>query len=157
MKPLIILLASFILMLIGSKLITKQWKWVFAAQVSMSIMLFFTAMGHFIFPSGMAAMIPPVFPMKVEIVYLTGVMDILFGLGLLIPKTSKTTAWLLILFFLAILPANVYAAMENINFQTGATNGPGLEYLWFRIPLQVFFIGWAYGCTGRFPGKSIRS
>ena len=157
MKPLVILLASFVLILLGSRLITKQWKWLLSGRAAMAFMLFFTAMGHFLFPVGMAAMIPSIFPMKTEIVYITGVMEILFGLGLLIPKTAKITAWLLILFFLAILPANIYAVMENINFQTGETDGPGVGYLWFRIPLQVFFIAWAYGCTGKFLGKSIRS
>ncbi len=34
--------------------------------------------------------------------------------------------------------------MENINYQTGELDGNGLDYLWFRIPLQVFFIVWVF-------------
>ena len=48
------------------------------------------------------------------------------------------------LFFIAILPANIKASMENINYQTGELDGIGLEYLWFRIPLQLFFIVWVF-------------
>ena len=48
------------------------------------------------------------------------------------------------LFFIAIIPANIKASMENINYQTGELDGSGLEYLWFRIPLQVFFIVWVF-------------
>ena len=38
-------------------------------------------------------------------------------------------------------------SMENINYQTGELDGSGLEYLWFRIPLQLIFIGWVYITT----------
>jgi hypothetical protein len=43
-----------------------------------------------------------------------------------------------------MLPANIKAAINNINYQTGALNGNGPSYLWFRIPLQLFFIFWVY-------------
>ena len=54
---------------------------------------------------------------------------------------------MLILFFIAILPANIKASLENINYQTGELNGNGIEYLWFRIPLQIVFILWVYFTT----------
>jgi uncharacterized membrane protein len=54
------------------------------------------------------------------------------------------TAWLLILFFFLILPANINAAVNKIDYQKGTTDGNGLNYLWFRVPLQVFFIAWVY-------------
>ena len=113
----------------------------------MAAMLLFTAMGHFMFTEGMAAMMPDFVPFKKEMVYATGVLEILFAIGLLIPILKIRTAWLLILFFILILPANIKAAAENINYQTGELNGNGLDYLWFRIPLQIFFILWVYFTT----------
>jgi len=92
----------------------------------------------------MMAMIPEMIPFKKEIVYGTGILEIILGIGLLFPNIQIKVGWLLILFFLAILPANVKASMENINYQTGALDGQGLEYLWFRIPLQLFYIGWVF-------------
>ena len=47
-------------------------------------------------------------------------------------------------FFILILPSNIYASVKKINYQKATLDGPGLSYLWFRMPLQVFFIGWVY-------------
>jgi len=144
MKPLIVLLSSFFIALIGIKLISKKFNGHLSARIAMAIMLSFTAIGHFMFTEGMAAMIPDFLPMKVGLVYLTGIVEILLAIGLLVPKTTRISAWVLILFFLLILPANINAAIENINYQTGELNGNGLDYLWFRVPLQLFFIAWVY-------------
>ena len=110
----------------------------------MSVMLLFTATGHFLFPQGMALMIPDFIPFKREVVLLTGLIEIAAAIGLLVPRLQVITAWLLIAFFILVLPANIHAAIQHIDYQTGARTGSGLAYLWFRIPLQVFFILWTY-------------
>jgi len=46
--------------------------------------------------------------------------------------------------FILILPANVYAAINKIDYEKGNYSGNGLKYLWFRIPLQIFFIEWVW-------------
>jgi hypothetical protein len=46
----------------------------------------------------------------------------------------------LIIFFVVMLPANINAAVKHIDYQKGTTDGSGVNYLWFRVPLQVFFI-----------------
>jgi uncharacterized membrane protein len=118
-----------------------------AGQIAMAAMLLFTSLGHFMFTEGMAAMMPEFIPLKKEMVYFTGVMEILFAIGLLIPRLKTPTAWLLMLFFILILPANIKAAVENINYQTGELNSSGIDYLWFRVPLQIIFILWVYFTT----------
>jgi uncharacterized membrane protein len=79
----------------------------------MSAMLLFTAMGHFMFSEGMAMMIPDFIPFKLELVYLTGVFEIVSSIGLLLPKHKVITDWLLIAFFVLVLPANIYAALTK--------------------------------------------
>jgi uncharacterized membrane protein len=116
----------------------------------MSVMLVFTSIGHFVFVQGMTLMIPAFIPFKKQIVYLTGVFEFAAAIGLLIPKLQNQTAWLLILFFLLILPANIQAAIKKIDYQKGTTSGPGLNYLWFRVPLQILFIAWVYLFAVRF-------
>lgn len=142
MKPLIVLLSTFLISLIIIRFSTKKFNWKRSGRIAMSVMLVFTAIGHFAFPIGMSKMIPDIFPMKLELVYITGVLEILFAIGLLIPRFQKITGLLVVLFFVSIIPVNIKASMENINYQTGELDGPGLEYLWFRIPLQVLFIVW---------------
>ena len=144
MKPLIVLLIVFTIGLIVIKIRTKKSDWQLAGRIAMSAMLIFTAVAHFVFTDGMTQMIPDFFPLKKELVYLTGILEMLFAIGLLIPRTKIITGWTLTVFFLAILPANVKAALENINYQTGELDGNGIEYLWFRIPLQILFTAWVY-------------
>lgn len=144
MKPLFVLLTVFILSLCITKWIRGQFEFALSGRIALSTMLLFTAMGHFAFTKGMTMMIPDFIPFKVETVYLTGVIEIVAAIGLMIPSLRILTAWLLIVFFLLILPANIYAAIKHIDYQKGTLDGYGLPYLWFRIPLQLLFIAWTY-------------
>jgi uncharacterized membrane protein len=144
MRPLIILISAFIVSLLATKLFLGSIDIVLAGRVAMSIMLLFTAIGHFAFAQGMTLMIPESIPFRKEIVYFTAADEIAAAIGLLIPEFCAVTGWLLIIFFIIILPANINAAKENVNFVKANNEGPGTEYLWFRIPLQLFFIVWVY-------------
>ena len=147
MKPLIVLFASLGLSLIILKLIQKNVDYQLAGRISMSAMLVFTAIGHFVFAKGMESMIPDFLPFKSQLVLLTGIMEIAFALLLLFPQYKTLTGWTLILFFILVLPANIKAAIEQVNYQTGELDGPGLDYLWFRIPFQIHLILWVYLST----------
>ncbi|WP_341224537.1 hypothetical protein [uncultured Arcticibacterium sp.] len=144
MKPLIVLLGSFILCHVILYWINGSTNYQLAGRVSMAIMLLFTALGHFMFVNGMARMIPDNIPYKVLIVQATGIIEIAFAIALLLPKYSYIAGILLIIFFLLILPANIKASMDGLNYQTGLLDGKGLSYLWFRVPLQMLFIIWVY-------------
>lgn len=143
MKPLIVLLLVFGISLAVTKLI-NDYNIRLSAQIAMAAMMVFTSIGHFIYTGGMAMMLPSFIPFKKEIVYLTGVMEIASAAGLLIPATRTVTAWLLIIFFIVLTPANINAAMKHLNMEKGTFDGSGPKYLWFRMPLQALFIGWVY-------------
>ena len=144
MKPLIVLIAVFILSFIINKLLRGNYNFAMSGRIAMSAMLLFTAIAHFVFSKGMAMMLPDFVPYKLTIVYLTGLIEIAAAFGLFIPSFRITTAWLLIVFFILILPANIFSALNKINYQEGTYDGNGLTYLWFRIPLQLLFIVWTY-------------
>ena len=91
MKPLIVLLITFIVGLVTTKILTKKFDRKKAGQIAMSVMLVFTAVAHFVFTEGMAQMIPDFLSYKRELVYLTGFLELAFAVGLLIPR-SKTIA-----------------------------------------------------------------
>ncbi|UTD16590.1 hypothetical protein HER15_14365 [Tenacibaculum mesophilum] len=147
MKPLFILLLTFIVSIGIQRLISKDINYLLSARIAMCTMLLFTALGHFLFTDGMSKMIPNFIPLKPTLVLATGILEIILAIGLLLPVYQKTTAWILIFFLLLMLPANIKASLENLNYQTGTYNGKGLSYLWFRIPLQLFFIVWVYFST----------
>jgi uncharacterized membrane protein len=144
MKPLIVLISIFLVSIFIIKLISQKYDLLLSARIGMCAMLIFTAIGHFAFTKGMAMMIPPIIPSKNEIIYLTGLLEILLGIGLLIPKLSVYSGWVLIALFIVLLPANIYSAIKHIDYQKGTFDGNGLNYLWFRIPLQILFIIWTY-------------
>lgn len=149
MKPLLVLLLSFTISIFAIKIIKKEYDFALAARIAMSIMLVFTAIGHFVYTKGMAMMIPNFIPLKESFVYLTGLFEILLAIGLLIPRFKYISGWTLLIFLLLMLPANIYAAMNNVSYQKGTFDGHGLSYLWFRIPLQILFIVWTYISTIR--------
>lgn len=144
MKPLIVLLLSFTISIFIIKIIKKEYDFALSARIAMSIMLLFTAIGHFAFTKGMSMMIPKIIIFKESIIYLTGIFEILLALGLIIPKFQIVSGWALFVFLLLMLPANIYASLNHVNYQKGTFDGNGLIYLWFRIPLQFLFIIWAY-------------
>jgi len=144
MKPLVILLGAFVVSLLIIRLVTGEFDYSLSGRIAMAAMLAFTAIGHFAFVEGMTMMMPAFFPFKKQIVYLTGVIEVAAAIGLLVPQLRYLVAWLLILFFVLILPANINAAINKIDYQKGTTDGKGLNYLWFRVPLQIFFIAWVY-------------
>ncbi|MNL32044.1 hypothetical protein D3C87_1538680 [compost metagenome] len=144
MNVLIVLFVSFGIAAVVIRIVTHKHNLAMAARVGMSVMLLFTALGHFMFAEGMSMMIPDFIPFKMEMVYLTAIIEIAAALGLQLPKLRVLTAWLLILFFVLILPSNIKSSMEHIDMYKANYQGDGTGHLWFRIPLQLFFIAWIY-------------
>ena len=144
MKPFIVLLSVFAISLIVTKIFKGRYEFALSGRIAMSAMLMFTAIAHFAFTKGMEMMLPTFIPYKTEVVYLTGIIELAAAIGILIPSFRAITAMLLIAFFFLILPANIYAAIKHIDYQKATFNGSGLNYLWFRIPLQILFIVWTY-------------
>ena len=147
MKPLVVLIAVFIISMAVQKITSGQVDYSLSARIAMSAMLLFTSLAHFLFTKGMAMMIPAFIPYKTQFVYFTAVIEIAAAIGLLIHSLVELTGWLLIIFFLLLLPANIYAASKHINYEKASYNGKGLGYLWFRVPLQAAFILWIYLCA----------
>ena len=86
-------------------------------------------------------MLPASIPMRTEILYITGILEVLGAIGILIPSLSKKASVALIAFLIAVLPANIYSAFANVDFG-GHEMGP--IYLLLRIPFQIFLIAWIY-------------
>lgn len=144
MKPLFVLLGSFGIAFVILKITGRYWNFISAGNIAMSIMLSFTAIGHLRFPRGMLMMMPGIVPFKKELVLITGFIEIAAAIGLMFPSMRHTTSVLLIIFFICILPANIHAAIKKIDYEKGTYDGKGINYLWFRIPLQLFFILWVW-------------
>ena len=116
------------------------------ARAGLTLFFLFTALGHFIRTEEMAEMLPPAVPYRVELIYLTGVLELLGAAGVWVPRLMRLTGLCLILMLIAILPANVYSALHRVDFG-GHAAGPA--YLLARVPFQFFVIWWTYFATGQ--------
>jgi uncharacterized membrane protein len=142
MTPLIILFASFTAALLINKIgLKSKWTVSFMGRLALAIMLIFTGIAHFFKTELMIAMLPEMIPLKVYVVYLTGALEIAAAIGLLTSGLFRFTSILLIIFFISILPANIVGSIKQVGLG-GMENG--VQYLYFRIPLQGLFILWAY-------------
>ena len=72
-------------------------------------------------------------------VEISGAAEIAGGIGLLIPALRRAAAWGLVALLIAVFPANIYMAADNIQF-TARPLSPAL--LWGRLLLQPLFIWW---------------
>jgi uncharacterized membrane protein len=88
---------------------TATWP---AAAVGLAAMFVVTGVAHFVQPrrNGLVAIVPPKLPQPGLLVTVTGVLELLGAVGLLIPATRVTAAVCLALLMVAMFPANVYAA-----------------------------------------------
>ncbi len=142
MAPLIILIFSFLIFLSVNKLFYKnKLSLSFQGRSAMAIMLIFTALAHFNQTDYMVEMLPDFIPYKKATVYITGIIEFLAAIGLFIKRTVKITAYLLILFYFLVLPANIIGSIKQVNL--GGMDA-GAPYLYFRIPLQFLFMIWIY-------------
>ena len=98
---------------------------------------------HFTEPDWFVHIIPPfLLFIGLELVYISGVFEILFGIMLLIPKTRKLAAYGLILLLIAVYPANLYLAFyEEPQKLIGIS---AFAASWVRLPIQFIFLGLAY-------------
>lgn len=116
--------------------------------ISLALLFFFTGLGHFVNPEPMAAMLPPSIPSRIEIIYATGLLEWAGAAGLLVQRTSRVAGICLLIFLIAVFPANVFAALNRVAMG-GHEAGP--LYLLVRAPFQLALIWWTYRFAVRTP------
>jgi len=110
----------------------------------LTVFLVAAGANHFRDPDTFVAMIPEALPARLAAVYISGVAEILGGLGLILPATRKLAAWGIIALLIAVFPANLHMAINDVPL--GGARLPGWA-LWGRLPLQLVGIAWAYWFT----------
>lgn len=113
--------------------IKKYWLYV------MAVLYIMAGINHFWHPETYLKIIPYFLPLKEELNYLTGVLEILLGGLLFFSFARRQAAWGLIVLLILIFPANVQMA-----FNYALQGHPFLWLAWLRLPLQLGLIWWAY-------------
>lgn len=110
--------------------------------------LFYLVAGitHFTNPGFFRQIVPPVLPAPGLLVALSGLAEIVLGLGVMVPATRRVAAWGVIALLVAVFPANVYQALHNPTLvDPPAWMGqPSQTALYVRLPLQLLLVWWAW-------------
>lgn len=119
-------------------------------------LLFFVAgVLHFVRPMPFVRIVPPQLALLGGahfLVYLSGFFEVAGAIGLVIPKTRTIAAWGLFALLVAVYPANIYMALENVQLDPAA---PTPEWIaWARLPVQfvaLYGVYWIARVSRRSP------
>lgn len=104
---------------------------------------------HFVNPEWFLQIVPPFLPAPLALVYLSGVAEIVVGVGVLIPQTRHYAALATVALLVAVYPANIYMAVGDVM---------GSELVqWGRLPLQAVLVAWALWYTDTYSEPSVAS
>ncbi|HZX08339.1 hypothetical protein [Kribbella sp.] len=143
MIPLVLILGAVGFRALGALGVRRFTTWPVAAAHAMAEMLVLTASAHFVPASvtvmpnhaDMVRMVPPFLPYADVLVYLTGVLELLGAAGLVVTATRTAAGYALAALFVALVPANIHAAVAHVPFAGGAASP-----LWERIPEQLLYL-----------------
>jgi uncharacterized membrane protein len=117
--------------------------WVASTRWALAVMFLFTGVAHFTRARHqMARMVPSAWGNAMVIIYSTGVCEIAGAIGILIPRTRTLTGICLILFLIAVFPANVKAARQRLTV-AGRPATPLVR----RATMQIVFIALIWWST----------
>lgn len=111
----------------------------------MAILYAFAGFNHLLNPDFYIAIMPPGLPNPEWLNLLSGLAEIVLGVFILEPRVRVYAAWGIIALLIAVFPANVYVALENVGFDGPGTGNPAFN--WIRLPFQGLFAVWAWWYT----------
>jgi uncharacterized membrane protein len=137
MAPFIILIVSFFILRITGVLgITYFDGWETSLRGAVALMFLFTATAHWgKRRPDLIKMVPPSVPNPQLMVTITGILEIIGAIGLLIPFTSNIASIGLALLLIIMFPANIFAARKGITI-----DGKPTTPLFLRTILQIIFL-----------------
>jgi uncharacterized membrane protein len=137
MAPLVVLIALFVLFsVLGHFHLPAPFGWWTSLRLALSGMFLLTASAHWgKRRPDLIQMVPAVFPRPDLLVTVTGILEILGAVGLMLPTKAHYAALGLSLMLLAVFPANVHAARKRLTIA-----GRQVEALIPRMLLQIVFL-----------------
>ena len=99
---------------------------------------------HFRSPQKFVDIVPNYLPFALFLVYLTGIMEVAGGLGIIYPETRIMAGRFMALFLLAVYPANFYMWTNDIPFNgTKLTTNGHLVRLFVQFLLIIAALGFS--------------
>ena len=101
---------------------------------------------HFVIPRQYASVIPPMFPSPHLLVTISGIFEVLGGIGILVQKVRRPAGLGLIALLVAVFPANIYMFTRQLHAHGWSF---ATLVLLLRLPLQFVLIWWVFQATVR--------
>lgn len=110
--------------------------------ILLSVFFTYAGIDHLISPDFYVSIMPPWIPAHLELVYLSGVFEVMGGVGVLIPRFRAFAGAGLVALLIAVYPANLHMAFNPHLF-------PDIPVvaLYIRLALQFLAFYWAYTVT----------
>jgi len=110
-------------------------------KIVLASFLVFTGVGHFRNEEFFLKIMPDYIPVTLHLpaVYVSGVAEVLLGVMLLVPKTTRLAGWGIIALLIAVFPANIYAYQHSEEIF-----GISKALHFWRLPLQGVMIALAW-------------
>ena len=109
-----------------------------ALRVVFALFMVFAGIQHFLKPEFYTPFVPAFLPFTVAIIYLSGAIEIILGLLMIIPKYAKVGAIGILLLMLIFLPIHIWDI-----FSDSPAIGSHKAAL-IRLPVQLLFIAIAW-------------
>lgn len=123
-----------------------MWWLKLAMRWVLGLIFVLAGVNHFVNPAFYVRIMPPYLPWHRELVYLSGVFEIVLGALLLVPRYSSLAAWGIVAMLVVFTTVHVHMVANADLFPNVS---PAL--LWGRLALQPVLIAWAYWFTSSLP------
>lgn len=110
--------------------------------IGLSVLFVAAGLNHFVNLDFYLPMMPVYLPAHRELILLSGALEILGGLAVLIRAWRPMAGWALILIMIGVFPANLHMALNPADFPDVP-----IWFLYVRLPLQGVLIWWAWRAT----------
>jgi uncharacterized membrane protein len=120
----------------------------FVGLVVMGFFYIAAGINHFVNPKSYLAVMPPYVPWPLMMISISGVAEILGGIGVLVPdgfvfpRTRASAAWGIVALLIAVSPVHIHMCLHPEKFPVVP-----LWAIWLRLPLQLVLIAWAWYYT----------
>ena len=120
----------------------------FVGLAVMGIFYILAGSNHFASPTTYLSVVPPYIPWPLTMIYISGVAEILGGIGLFVPdgfvfpRTRAAAAWGLVALLIAVYPVHINMCLHPDRY---SAIQPWI--LWLRLFFQLPLIAWAWYYT----------
>lgn len=110
----------------------------------LSLLFIIAGVLHFLLTPFYVRIMPPYLPAHRMLVYISGVCEILGGVGVLLPFVRQFAGWGLIALLIAVFPANIQMFVDSLKNLSSSTSWLAVALLLLRLPLQYVLGIWVY-------------